>query len=156
MVEATIIFCLNRKKRHSYLDDGAYCHVYLLNDDVPALADSFCSHIVLSESFCPSKSCWGIPSFWRPIHKASSSGAKSCPWHMERKNWRVLQQQGGWGFEEFNGKIQIVCLSGGVGGHLFLFFLRGKTFLEDQKHSQQHPEGNKIQCSARKRPEQSK
>lgn len=34
---------------------------------------------------------------------------------------------------------------------------RGKAPLEDQRHSQQRPEGNKIQCSGRKtRPEQSK
>lgn len=40
-----------------------------------------------------------------------------------------------------------VCVGGGRQGS-------GKTPLEDQRHSQQHPD--KIQRSARKRPEQSK
>ncbi len=56
---------------------------------------------------------------------------------------------------ELNGRIQTVCL-----GCRRAFLGRqgsGKAPLEDQRHSQQHPEGNNIQCSGRKtRPEQSK
>lgn len=45
----------------------------------------------------------------------------------------------------------------GVGGHFWEDRGVGRLSLEDQRHSQQRPEGNKIQGSGRKtRPEQSK
>lgn len=66
---------------------------------------------------------------------------------------------GGWGCDsegKLHGRIKIVCLSQVQEG-IFGNQGSGKAPLEDQRHSQQRPEGNNIQRSGRKtRPEQSK
>ena len=134
------------------------CYFLGDNDDADD-SDWFCIHIAFVASFCPenpaSKFLQSCVQFRNPIETVQTA--------VHQRRWgRVggsynsgavggVTQMGRW-MEESKLCVYLGCRRAFLGRRG-----SGKAPLEDQRHSQQRPEGNKIQRSGRKTsPEQSK